>query len=47
MFTSGQVSEILGVPGASVRRYVRQFSDHLSEGAYEAEADGSRREISK
>jgi len=33
MFTPGQLSDMLSIPPSTLRRYVKQFADHLSEEA--------------
>ena len=33
MFTSGEVSKLLGIPSSSLRRYVSEFSEYLSREA--------------
>ena len=33
MFTPGQLNDMLSIPPSTLRRYVKQFSDHLSEQA--------------
>jgi len=33
MFTSGQISDMLSIPPSTLRRYVKQFVEHLSKDA--------------